>query len=182
MAEPFIAQVSMWANNFAPRGWGYCSGGLLPISQNTALFSLVGTTYGGDGHTTMGLPNLNGRIPMHPGRGPGLTQRFLGQYTGIQTVDLYEAQIPSHNHPMMSVSDQATEDTPSNASYLGVSKKSTGPLPLRNVPRYGKPANLTDMSSQSVGTTGGSRAHENMQPYLAVNFCIALLGIYPSRN
>ena len=169
MSEPFIAEIRIFAGNFAPRSWAFCDGQLLPVAQNTALFSLIGTTYGGDGRTTTALPNLQGRAPMHPGRGPGLTARRLGQRIGAETETLTEAQIPSHNHGLRGRSSSANENTPNNTAALARS----------NV--YAATQN-TDMASETLSTTGGGQAHTNMQPFLTMNFIIALQGLYPSRS
>ncbi len=169
MSEPFIAEIRIFAGNFAPRGWAFCDGQLLPISQNTALFSLIGTTYGGDGRTTTALPNLQGRAPMHPGRGPGLTSRRLGEKVGAETVTLSEAQIPSHSHTMRAADTSPTQNSPAGA-VTGVAKI------------YGNSANLVDLEGGTLATTGGGQAHTNLQPFLTLNFIIALVGLYPSRS
>lgn len=175
MSEPFIAEIRIFAGNFAPRNWAFCDGQLLPIANNTALFSLIGTTYGGDGRTTTALPNLQGRAPMHPGRGPGLTARRLGEKVGVETVTLSEAQIPSHNHTARADTTVAATSTPSNTTSLA---RSGGGQAYQT----DTTANLVDMASQTLSTTGGGQAHANMQPYLALNFIIALVGLYPSRG
>jgi microcystin-dependent protein len=173
MSEPFIAEIRIFAGNFAPRGWALCNGQLLPVSQNTALFSLVGTTYGGDGRTTLALPDLKGRAPMHPGRGPGLTSRRLGEITGVETVTLSESQIASHNHIARGSENAAVDSTPAN-SYVARGS--------------GRGVNSYLNADSSVGDTkrltpnGGGQFHENMQPYLAMNFIIALQGVFPSRS
>lgn len=178
MSEPFIAEIRIVAFNFAPRGWAFCDGQLLPIAQNTALFSLIGTTYGGDGRTTTALPNLRDRAPMHPGRGPGLTARRLGEKVGTGTVTLNDAQIPSHTHtPWMNTNAIPTTGVPS------------GQFPSRHIDSY-SPANVykenptldATFASAQVSTTGGGQSHTNMQPYLGLNFVIALVGLYPSRS
>ena len=175
MSEPFIAEVRMWGLNFAPRNWAFCNGQLLPIAQNTALFSLVGTTYGGDGRSTLGLPNLQGRAPMHPGRGPGLIQRRLGEKGGIETHTLSEQQLPSHSHTVYAADTAAgPENTPAN--NLPVISGGRGAAN-----RYGS-ASPGNMSGQTVGPAGGGQAHNNMQPYLTLTFTIALQGLYPSRS
>lgn len=171
MSEPFIAEVRIFAGNFAPRGWAFCDGQLLPIAQNTALFSLIGTTYGGDGRTTTALPNLQGRAPMHPGRGPGLTARQLGQRTGVETVSLSQAQIPSHTHTLRGNSQRGGTGSPSQAV-----------LDNSSMPAYGSATNLTSMNSNTVARTGGGQDHLNMQPFLSINFIISLQGLYPSRD
>ncbi len=170
MSEPFIAEVRIFAGNFAPRGWAFCDGQLLPIAQNTALFSLIGTTYGGDGRTTTALPNLKGRAPMHPGSGPGLTTRRLGEKGGVETVTLTEAQIANHTHQLRG-SEEDDDSTVPGGHAPGV---------LSTV--YGPPNSLVNMASSSLTNVGGSMAHNNMQPLLVLNFIIALVGLYPSRS
>ena len=173
MSEPFIAEIRIFAGNFAPRSWAFCDGQLLPVSQNTALFSLIGTTYGGDGRTTTALPNLQGRAPMHPGRGPGLTSRRLGEKLGVETVTLSEAQIPSHTHTQRASSSQGTTTVPSSTTSFASSIKET----------YAPSSSATtDLASSAISSTGGSQAHTNVQPFLAMNFIIALQGLYPSRS
>lgn len=174
--EPYIGEIRMFAGNFAPRGWALCDGQLLSISQNTALFSIIGTTYGGDGQTTFALPDLRGRVPVHAGHGPGLTNKNLGQKGGEETVTLTVNEIPSHSHTAQLFADStvATTDKPESA------------LPARNAastPQYGAiPNTRLSNSSISVYNTGGNQPHPNMQPYLTVNFIIALQGIFPPRN
>lgn len=176
MSEPFVAEIRIFAGNFAPRGWAFCDGQLLPIAQNTALFSLIGTTYGGDGRSTTALPNLQGRSAMHPGRGPGLTARRLGQKVGVETVTLSEAQIPSHNHVLRGISNQAAnEATPSSTSAFA--RNSGG-----NSYQTDTTSNIVDMASSTIATTGGGQAHTNLQPFIVLNFIIALVGTYPSRG
>lgn len=176
MSEPFVAEIRIFAGNFAPRGWAFCNGQLLPIAQNTALFSLIGTTYGGDGRTTTALPNLKGRAPMHPGRGPGLTARRLGQRGGTETIDLTEAQMPSHKHQAQASNDAATFGSPNNTRVIG---RGAGRFDVY----FSSPtSNLVDMQSNSLSNTGGSQSHNNMQPFLTMNFIIALVGLYPSRG
>jgi microcystin-dependent protein len=174
MSEPFIAEIRIFAGNFAPRGWAFCDGQLLPISQNTALFSLIGTTYGGDGRTTTALPDLQGRAPMHPGRGPGLTDRRLGEKVGTETVTLSEAQMPNHNHTLNGVQRPAQQDDPGDTFFPGVTVGAT--------PYQSSANNLVDMANQALVNAGGSQAHNNMQPYMAINYIIALVGLYPSRS
>lgn len=176
MSEPFLAEIRIFSFNFAPRGWAYCDGQLLPIAQNTSLFSLIGTTYGGDGRTTTALPNLQGRSPMHPGRGPGLTARKLGERVGTETVSLNEAQIPSHNHTWTSTNNDATSTQPAG---LYVSKHQDD---NRGFMYKINPSLNATFASAAIGTGGGSQPHENMQPYLTLGFCIALVGTYPSRG
>lgn len=173
MSEPFIAEIRIFAGNFAPRSWAFCNGQLLPIAQNTALFSLIGTTYGGDGRTTTALPNMQDRVPMHPGRGPGLASRRLGEKVGVNSVALTQAQVPSHDHSMRSF-ESASSASPSGSVGLG------------SAPMYGV-GTAVDMAEgtldPALGTGVGNpgTAHNNVQPYLGLNFIIALQGLYPSR-
>ncbi|ACV28011.1 phage tail protein [Kangiella koreensis] len=176
MSEPFIAEIRIFAGNFAPRSWAFCNGQLLPVSQNTALFSLIGTTYGGDGRTTMALPNMQGRAPMHPGRGPGLTEKRLGQLGGSETVTLSEAQIPNHTHNQLGSNEESEFDGTNNPqSSLPGSVEGGKEL-------YADGNNLQPISESAVENTGGSQPHNNMQPFLSMNFIIALQGLYPSRS
>jgi microcystin-dependent protein len=176
MSEPFIAEIRILSFNFAPRGWAFCDGQLLPIANNTALFSLIGTTYGGDGRTTTALPNLQSRSPMHPGRGPGLTARRLGQKVGTETVTLTEAQIPNHSHSLW-----VTKDPPSTGNPAGLFPTKHLDDAKGDIYKENPSLNAT-FASAAVATSGGSQAHENMQPFLTLNFCIALQGLYPSRG
>ncbi|WMX13636.1 MULTISPECIES: phage tail protein [unclassified Aureispira] len=170
--DPFIGEIIMFGGNFAPRGWAFCDGQLLPIAQNSALFSILGTTYGGDGRTTFALPDLRGRVAIHPGNGPGLSDYRLGQKGGTETVTLTTNQIPSHNH-MINVNNSAgTTNDPTN-HFLA----NTGAFDSE----YGTTAN-TIMNSNALGHTGGGQSHTNIQPYCCVNFIIALQGVFPSRS
>ncbi|UBM59615.1 tail fiber protein [Marinilongibacter aquaticus] len=171
MSEPFIAEIRIFAGNFAPRSWAFCEGQLLPVSQNTALFSLIGTTYGGDGRSTTALPNLQGRSPMHPGRGPGLTARLLGQKGGLETVDLSEAQMPNHNHQLRATNEVAESSQAENKS---LSTASAG--------IYANATPNVNMAPAMLESSGGGQAHNNMMPYLTLNFIIALQGLFPSRS
>ncbi len=178
MSEPFIAEIRIFAGNFAPRSWAFCNGQLLPISQNTALFSLIGTTYGGDGRSTTALPNLKGRAPMHPGRGPGLTSRRLGQRGGVEMVSLTEAQMPNHTHTLRAVTLPGDFSSPVNSSNnqsRSLARSSGGFA-------WAPANNLIDMADQASDSTGGSQPHNNLQPFLAITFIIALQGLYPSRG
>lgn len=177
MSEPFIAEIRIFAGNFAPRSWAFCDGQLLPIANNTALFSLIGTTYGGDGRTTTALPNLQGRAPMHPGRGPGLTSRRLGQKVGTETVILNESQMPSHSHTLRGGTGGVTANVPpSNITSIDTSRNGLTAYQDNTT------ANLVSTSSASISTSGGTQPHTNIQPYLTMNFIIALQGLYPSRG
>ncbi|MCW5958515.1 MAG: phage tail protein [Pyrinomonadaceae bacterium] len=176
MATPFLGEIVMFGGNFAPRSWAFCSGQLLPIAQNTALFSILGTTYGGNGQTTFALPDLRGRVPMHPGSGPGLSPRSLGEQGGVENVTLITSQIPSHNH---------TATTTANAN----SGPASDTVPTGNFLAEGNNYNSafnTQMNNGAVqvtiGNSGGSQPHSNIQPFTCINFIIALQGIFPSRN
>lgn len=173
MSDPFIAEVKIFAGNFAPRGWAFCDGQLISISQNTALFSLLGTTYGGNGQTTFGLPNLRGRAPMHPGQGPGLTPRSLGEMGGSPTATLIPAELPSHTHTMK-YNKTVSGDSNSPAGKLFA--KSV--VPIASVFSSSPP----DIVIGSSTAAGGSQPHNNMQPYLGISYIIALQGIYPPRS
>jgi len=173
--EPFVGQIIMFGGNFAPRGWALCNGQLLPVSGNDALFSILGTTYGGNGRTTFGLPDLRGRVPMHAGHGPGLTNRQLGETGGAEQVTLDADQIPSHNH-LMTVTDRAgTAGQPSDL-YLATNDKGGQD--------YGTPQDGEDqhLNEAAIRNTGGSQPHNNVQPFQTVNYIIALTGLYPSSN
>jgi microcystin-dependent protein len=171
MAEPFLAEIRIFAGNFAPRGWAFCDGQHLSISQNTALFSLLGTTYGGNGQTTFALPDLRGRVPLHPGQGLGLTQRSLGENGGNERMKLEVGHMPAHVHPLRATTSTATSTVPTNRVLAAA--------PGRNI--YGTNAN-TPLAGGMIREAGGSQPHGNMQPWLGLNFIIALEGIFPSRN
>ncbi|MCA9441425.1 MAG: phage tail protein [Candidatus Omnitrophica bacterium] len=173
MSEPFIAEIRIFAGNFAPRNWAFCDGQILPIAQNTALFSLIGTTYGGDGRTTTGLPNLQGKVPMHPGSGPGLTTRRLGESGGVETVTLTEAQMAQHSHPLAASQPLADDDDPGPTKYLA-----TG----RGLGLYKAPESLVSMAPEAITSVGEGQPHNNLQPFLVLQFIIALVGLYPSRS
>ncbi len=175
--EPLIAKISMFAGNFAPRGWAFCDGQLLQISQNTALFAILGTTFGGDGRTTLGLPDMRSRAPMHPGNGPGLTPRSLGQRAGSATETLTVAQLPSHTHQWKGVSAQSDLDVPAAATSTAAVQG--GPF-LADL--YHPSAGLVDMAADHLGETGADGDHDNEQPHTVINFIIALQGFFPSRN
>jgi len=188
MEEPFIGEIAIFGFNFAPRGWAQCDGHLLPISQNQALFSLLGTTYGGDGRTTFGLPDLRGRIPMHYGAGQGLSARHIGQKIGQETVSLNVNQMPAHKHDITLTSITATLKAVNDE---GDQKKPGGhTIANSSTEFYSEDTPNTPMHADSIeisgsGTcenTGGSQFHNNIQPSLVVNYCIALIGLYPPRN
>lgn len=173
MADPFVAEIRIFPFNFAPRGWAWCDGQLMPLSQNTALFSLLGTTYGGDGKSNFALPDLQGRAPMHPGQGPGLSLHDLGESAGSETVTLTETEMPAHPHAYVARNFAANADTPGG---LCVAKPPAGP----NI--YAPPGQLVQMSLQALTPNGGDTPHNNMMPYLTLYFCIALQGVFPPRG
>ncbi len=170
--DPFIGQIMLFGGNFCPRGWTAAEGQLLSISTNTALFSLYGTTYGGDGRTTFGLPDLRGRVPIGQGTGAGLSTYGEGQRGGQETVTLSEAQLPAHTHTLNADNDGGDSDTPSG-NHLGSERRSD---------IYSTDTSDASMNSGAIATTGGGLAHENRPPYLAMRYCVALTGIYPSRS
>ncbi|MFD2942286.1 phage tail protein [Flavobacterium notoginsengisoli] len=170
--DPFVAEIRIFSFNFPPRGWAFCNGQLLPLSQQTALFSLLGTTYGGDGRSTFALPDIQGRTPMQPGQGPGLSLHDLGETGGSETVTLLESEIPSHNHSLMAATLNSQSISPANNS-LGRGN------PIRV---YSTGSTNTDMSISSIALSGENAPHNNMMPYLTMNFCIALQGVFPARS
>lgn len=180
--DPFVAEICMFPFNFPPKGWAWCDGQILPISQNTALFSLLGTVYGGDGKSTFALPDLQGRCPIHPGQGAGLSLRDLGEASGSEMVTLIESEIPSHTHSMSATSIR-TGDAPAatTASAIGAYPATTATA------LYSSTASGTDMAPLHIdlqshtNPQGGGSPHNNMQPYITVNFCIALQGVFPQR-
>ena len=173
MADPFVAEIRIFPFNFAPRGWAWCDGQLLPLSQNTALFSLLGTTYGGDGKSNFALPDLQGRAPMHPGQGNGLSLHDLGETGGSETVTLLESEIPAHSHALMGSNNVG--DTPGpTTSFMART--------TFNMYQSTTNQNLVAMSPQILAPAGGDQPHNNMQPYLTFYFCIALQGVFPPRG
>lgn len=176
MADPFVAEIRMFPFNFAPRGWAFCQGQLLPISQNTALFSLLGTYYGGDGKSNFALPDMQGNSPMSSGQGPGLSERFLGEQGGAETITLLQSEMPAHAHAVNVASGRnvANNFQPSPTVVLAPSTASSA---------YNSSASpaLVQMAPNQFMPTGGSMPHNNMQPYLTVSFCIALQGVFPPR-
>ncbi len=171
MSEPYVGEIRMFAGNFAPRGWALCDGQLLAVSQNDALFSLLGTIYGGDGRTTFGLPDMRGRIPVHAGTGPGLSPRRLGGKSGTERETLTVSQIPSHTHSL---------------SVSATSSRATSSSPGGAVPAAGEAKVYSSGSTSNIPTVssgvGGSRPHSNLMPFQCIHFIIALVGIYPSRH
>ena len=175
MSDQFVAEIRIFAGNFAPLGWAFCAGQILPLSQNTALFSLLGTTFGGNGQSTFALPDLQGRAPINPGQGQGLTQRFLGEQSGSETVTLLQTEIPLHNHQLRATVAGADQTVPTSNVWAASSIGRTPP------PLYSTTQNTT-MSSQALALNGGGLPHNNMHPYLTLNFIIALQGIFPPRS
>lgn len=172
--DPFVAEIRIFPFNFAPKGWAFCDGQILPLSQNTALFSLLGTTYGGDGKSNFALPNMQGNAPMHPGQGPGLSLHDLGEMGGAESVTLLQSEIPAHSHGVMAATiDNADSNVPTNNNIGKASTK------VFNIATAGS---QVQMNPSTIGITGSSLPHNNMMPYLTLNFCIALQGVYPSRT
>lgn len=198
MADPFISQIMVWPANFAPRNWAYCHGQLLAISTNTALFSLIGTLYGGDGRTTFGLPDLRGRAPIGAGRGPGLSLYQEGQFGGVEFVTLTQLEMPVHSHQAQASSGAAeleaydgpaNQDSPAANHVLAKAQFSSGPSSTA-VQAYSDQTPDTTLGGVSAGTpgpivvgnAGGSQSHENRQPFQVINYVISLQGVYPSRS
>lgn len=175
MADPFVAEIRIFPFNFSPKGWAWCDGQLLPLSQNTALFSLLGTTYGGNGKSNFALPDLQGRTPMHPGQGPGLSLHDLGETGGSETVTLLESEIPAHAHTVRASSDFGDLQVPSPARSLARSQNANAYQTTTN-------QSLAAFSDQALAPAGGDQPHNNLQPYLTFYFCIALQGVFPPRT
>jgi len=175
--EGYIAQIIMFAGNFAPRNWAFCQGQIMSIAQNTALFSLLGTTYGGNGQTTFALPDLRGRVPVGTGTGPGLSTIDLGEVAGEQNHTLIITEIPAHNHALSAYADDVANTANPTGNSLSV-----GQLNNQTVSMYRNTNPTALMNPQSIGIAGGSQPHNNMQPYLGMNYVICLFGIFPSRN
>lgn len=174
MSEAYVGEIRPFAGNFAPAGWALCDGSLLPIADNQALFALIGTTFGGNGQTTFGLPDLRGRCPIHQGTGAGLSPYTIGQPVGVETVTLTTAQMASHTHSFGGTTAAGNTPTP-GATVVPASTPSGFPI-------YDGTANPVALSSQAVTTAGGSTPHDNRQPYLAITYIISLFGIFPSQN
>ncbi len=172
MSDPLIGEIQMFAGNFPPRNWAFCDGQLLAISANTALFSLLGTTYGGDGRTTFALPDLRGRVPIHEGQGPGLSNYLIGQRGGLENVTLNANELPSHTHTANGNTANGSTPNPQNNTWAA----------QPSLLQYSPPGTAAAMKSTAIENTGGSQPHNNIIPFQAVNYVIALFGIYPSRN
>jgi microcystin-dependent protein len=173
MAQPYVGEIRMFAGNFAPAGWMFCEGQLLPISENETLFQLIGTTYGGDGKSNFALPDLQGRAPMHPGQGPGLSLHDLGESGGTETVALLESEIPSHSHAVNASGGPAILQAPGPDRVLGRAN---------SVVYRDTPDNPVPMAAESLAPAGGDQPHNNLQPYLTFYFNIALQGVFPPRQ
>jgi microcystin-dependent protein len=171
--DPFVAEIRIFPFNFAPKGWAFCDGQILPISQNTALFSLLGTTYGGDGKSNFALPNMQGNAPMHPGQGPGLSLHDLGESGGSDTVTLLESEMPAHPHNWTASNADSNSQSPIAALFAGG---------VGGISMYAAPASITQLDSNALTPAGGDQPHNNMMPYLTLTFCIALQGVYPPRT
>jgi microcystin-dependent protein len=171
--DPFVAEIRIFPFNFAPKGWAFCDGQILPISQNTALFSLLGTTYGGDGKSNFALPDMQGNAPMHPGQGPGLSLHDLGETGGSDTVSLLQSEMPAHAHALRAdVVDAADTNVPSTAAAYAQSTGGTLYQPAQN----------STLADEALAPSGGDQPHNNLQPYLTLNFNIALQGVFPPRT
>jgi microcystin-dependent protein len=179
MSEPFIGEVIMFAGNFAPRGWAFCAGQILSIAQNTALFSILGTTYGGNGQTTFALPDLRGRVPVGVGQGPGLPAVSLGEVSGSPTQTLLITQLPAHGHILRANANNANDSLPANAYPAAAVIPTDG---NKSVSAYNSATDGTTMNPNAIAPTGGNQPFSLMQPYLGMNYIIALEGIFPSRN
>jgi microcystin-dependent protein len=176
MADPFVAEIRVFPFNFAPKGWAFCDGQLLPLSQNTALFSLLGTTYGGDGKSNFALPDLQGRASMHPGQGPGLSLHDLGEEGGSQTVTLLQSEMPAHTHSV-NAANFPGDIQAANPAAPDALARSTGGNAYQSAT-----GNLVQMNPAGLPPAGGDQPHNNMQPYLTLNFNIALQGVFPPRG
>lgn len=170
--DPYIGEIRLFAGNFEPKNWAFCNGQLIPIIQNTALFSILGTTYGGDGRLTFALPNLNGRAAMHQGQGPGLTNRVLGEEAGVPSVTLLQSEMPAHTHLPQNQTTGSTNN-PEGAVWSN--------LPARSANIYNPTPNAT-MNPMALGVAGGTQPHNNMQPYLGLNYIISLYGVFPPHQ
>ena len=179
MATPFVGEIHCFGFTFPPKGWAYCNGQLLAISSNTALFSLLGTFYGGNGTSNFQLPDLRGRVPIGQGQGPGLSDFVIGEQDGVETVTIINSEMPAHNHLLYGATAAANDKRPKTGAAFATSTKS-GPVSPGD--HYAAPGATVALNAGTVQATGGHLAHNNLQPYLTLNFCIALQGIFPARN
>lgn len=176
---PYVGEIRIFAGNFPPNGWMFCEGQALPISENEVLFQLIGTTYGGDGEETFNLPDLRGRAPLHMGAGTGLSTYVLGQAGGVEQVTLTVQQIPSHNHGALATTAQGNQSVPAATTILA----SMGPAGIAQVPCYAPPGGTQiTLNANTIGGTGGNQPHENMQPFLCLDFIISLFGVFPTQT
>ena len=173
MADPFVAEIRIFPFNFAPKGWAFCNGQLMPISQNTALFSLLGTTYGGDGKSNFALPDMQGNAPMHPGQGPGLSLHDLGETGGSENVTLLQSEIPLHSHSWTASNQDGTDQSPVQELLAGG---------VGGISMYAAPGTIVQLNPNALTPTGGDQPHNNLMPYLTLNFNIALQGVFPPRS
>jgi len=173
VGQPFVGEIRMFGGNFAPSGWAFCQGQLMPISENDTLFNLIGTTYGGDGQETFGIPDLQGRLPVHAGQGPGLSQNYqIGEKAGVESVTLTTNQIPVHTHPFMASTAVANSNSPTNQVIAQSTQRAA----------YFEASTTTNLAASAVSPAGGSQPHDNFQPYLCISFIISLFGVYPTQN
>lgn len=170
MGTPYVGEIRIFAGNFAPNGWAFCNGQLVPISEYETLFNLIGTTYGGDGQETFGLPDLQGRVPVHMGQGSGLSNYVIGQMAGVESVTLTQQQLPNHTHALTATTAPGTGNSPAGNTFAQSS----------TVKLYTEDATTVNLAPTSILATGGSQPHDNFQPSLALNFIISFFGVYPS--
>lgn len=180
--DPILGEIRLFGFNFAPRGWALCQGQIMSIAQNTALYSLLGTQFGGDGQTTFALPDLRSRVPLGQGQGAGLSNYTVGEMAGTENVTLLSSQMPSHNHMLMGSTDAATANTITKSVLATPSGTTEGSETPVSVNAYAVANNLTPADPNAISAAGGNQGHPNMQPFLCLNYCIAVEGIYPSRN
>jgi microcystin-dependent protein len=181
MAQPFLGEIKMFAGNFQINGWHFCDGSLLSIAQESALFALLGTTYGGDGVNTFGLPDLRGRVPIHQGTGPGLSNYVIGQLSGTETVTLLSTQMPAHNHSVQASTNAGIQPAPSPQGVLAKPVDTLSTPTIYAVPGA-NPVVASAMPASSISNTGGNLPHDNLMPTVGINYIIALQGVFPSRN
>ncbi|MEO8669971.1 MAG: tail fiber protein [Tahibacter sp.] len=173
MGEPFVGEIRMFGGNFPPSGWAFCQGQLMPISQNDTLFTLIGTTYGGDGQETFGIPDLQGRVPIHAGQGPGISQNYqIGEKSGVESVTLNTQQMPIHNHAFVVSTSVSNSGSPTNQTLAQSTQRAA----------YFEATTTTNLAPSSLGPAGGSQPHDNMMPFLTLSFIISLFGVFPSQN